>query len=71
MKRIRIGMVIFAALFALPLLRTSAQIQIPKEAPAGFDNQTNGYLTQDEFDAFRTTFDEIEDAARRSWADFQ
>jgi CxxC motif-containing protein (DUF1111 family) len=63
MKRMKIGMVIFAALIALPLLRTSAQIQIPKEAPAGFDNQTNGYLTQDDFDAFRSTFDETEDAA--------
>ena len=63
MKRIRIGLVIVAALLVLPLLRTSAQIRIPQEAPAGFDNQTNGYLTQDKFDDFRATFEEVEDAA--------
>jgi hypothetical protein len=30
----------------MPLLQTSAQVRIPDEAPAGFDNQTNGFLSQ-------------------------
>jgi CxxC motif-containing protein (DUF1111 family) len=33
------------------------------EAPAGFDNQTNGFLTQAEFDAARDIFDEREGIA--------
>ena len=61
MKRIRLGLGIFAALLVLPLLRTSAQNQNPQEAPAGFDNQTNGFLSQADFDAARDTFDEIDD----------
>ena len=32
----------------------------PTEAPAGFDNQTNGFEPQDAFDADRDTFDEVE-----------
>src|SRR4051812_47775594 len=63
MKPITISLVILAALLVVPLLPTSAQMQIPHEAPAGFDNETNGYLTQDKFDAFRDTFEEVEDAA--------
>jgi hypothetical protein len=30
----------------MPLLQTSAQVRIPDEASAGFDNQTNGFLGQ-------------------------
>ena len=33
------------------------------EAPAGFDNRTNGLVTQLEFDALRATFEEREDIA--------
>lgn len=33
------------------------------EAPTGFDNLTNGYTTQDVFDANRKTFDEVENVA--------
>src|SRR5262249_15949606 len=61
MKRcIKAGILIFSALSVLPLLQTSAQIQSPQEAPAGFDNQTNGYLSQKQFDDFRETFEEVE-----------
>jgi CxxC motif-containing protein (DUF1111 family) len=63
MKRIRNGMLIFTALLVLPLLRTSAQIHFPREAPAGFDNQTNGYLTQADFDDFQSAFNEVETPA--------
>src|SRR5262245_45702838 len=63
MKRIRKGMVIFAAaLLVLPLLRTSAQNQLPMEAPAAFDNLTNGHISQDDFDDFRDEFEEEEEA---------
>jgi CxxC motif-containing protein (DUF1111 family) len=63
MKRIRKGMVIFAALLVLPLLRTSAQQnQIPSEAPAGFDNQTNGHISQADFDDDRDEFEQVENA---------
>jgi CxxC motif-containing protein (DUF1111 family) len=34
------------------------------EAPTGFDNQTNGLITQAEFDAARATFEERDDVAK-------
>jgi CxxC motif-containing protein (DUF1111 family) len=34
------------------------------EAPAGFDNQTNGLITQTDFDAARATFEERDDIAK-------
>src|SRR5437773_11797303 len=33
------------------------------EAPAGFDNQTNGFLTQVDYDAARATFEERDEIA--------
>src|SRR6185436_16198725 len=63
MKRyIRISM-IFVALSVLPFMQTSAQFQFPNEAPAGFDNKTNGFVNQTEFDDLLDTFSEVEDAA--------
>jgi CxxC motif-containing protein (DUF1111 family) len=61
-KRFRIGMVSFTLLFVMPLLlRTSAQSSLPQEAPAGFDNETNGLISQAAFNAARDVFDEVED----------
>ena len=58
MKRIRKGLVIFAALLVLPLLRTSAQqIQIPSEAPAGSDNRTNGHISQADYEKISAHLD--------------
>ena len=37
-----------------------AWTQSPTEAPVGFDDVTNGFTTQDEFNADRGTFDELE-----------
>jgi CxxC motif-containing protein (DUF1111 family) len=37
------------------------QSQSPTEAPTGFDNQTNGFVTQAEFDIARADFDEREE----------
>jgi CxxC motif-containing protein (DUF1111 family) len=34
------------------------------EAPAGFDNKTNGFLSQTEFDAVRAVFEERDDIAK-------
>jgi len=36
------------------------QASAPTEAPAGFDNQTNGYVTQPDFDLARASFEERE-----------
>ena len=35
----------------------------PMEAPAGFDNLTNGFLTQPDFDAAKATFEERDEIA--------
>lgn len=45
-----------AALLTLP----AASSGPPTEAPAGFDNQTNGFLSQADFDAVREIFEERE-----------
>ena len=52
---------LFLALIALPAALTYVtQNQPATEAPAGFDNQTNGFAPQDQFDADRATFNERE-----------
>ena len=47
---------LFAAAVALPI----AFAQSVTEAPAGFDDVTNGFTTQEQFDADRDVFDEDE-----------
>jgi CxxC motif-containing protein (DUF1111 family) len=53
--------------FALtvPLLASAALLPVafsdPQEAPTGFDNETNGFLTQTRFDEVREIFDEQEE----------
>jgi CxxC motif-containing protein (DUF1111 family) len=47
---------LFFAATALPVAWT----QSPAEAPAGFDDVTNGFTTQEQFDADRDVFDEDE-----------
>ena len=61
-RYIKVSM-LFVVLSALPLMQTSAQFQLPNEAPAGFDNKTNGFVNQTEFDELLDTFSEVEDAA--------
>src|SRR5438067_1408630 len=66
MNSIRVASVIFTSLFVVPLLVITGQDNFRNkpdrsgstEAPAGFDNQTNGYLSQELFDDFRSTFEE-------------
>ena len=52
----------FAAAFVLPTVFTNT-VSGQTEAPAGFDNLTNGMVAQATFDADRDTFDEIEQIA--------
>jgi CxxC motif-containing protein (DUF1111 family) len=42
---------------------TGATSNAVTEAPTGFDNLTNGFSTQADFDAARDTFEEVDDAA--------
>ena len=43
--------------------RSAAAVAAPTEAPAGFDNLTNGFVTQASFDGSRETFEEREGIA--------
>ena len=52
---------IFAAVLGIPAADTSAvENQSAIEAPTGFDDQSNGFVLQDQFDADRATFEERE-----------
>ena len=52
---------IFAAVLGIPAADTSAvENQSATEAPTGFDDQTNGFVLQDQFDADKATFEERE-----------
>src|SRR5215831_13063068 len=64
---IKLGIVIVMMsimLVMLPILQKPAQSQSgAPEAPAGFDNLTNGHISQGDFDASRATFEEEEEVA--------
>src|ERR1044072_7927054 len=52
-------LLMFAAALLLPVTFTSAtQDQPATEAPTGFDNKTNGLVSQGQFDADKEVFDE-------------
>ena len=56
---------ILSSLFVIPLLMTAKEssTRVPddaREAPAGFDDETNGYISQKSYDDFRATFNEVE-----------
>ena len=52
---------VFAAALGLPAADTSAvENQSATEAPTGFDDQTNGFVLQDQFEADKATFEERE-----------
>jgi CxxC motif-containing protein (DUF1111 family) len=55
-----------AAVLSTPVTgqqRSAAAVAAPTEAPAGFDNRTNGFVTQASFDGSRETFEEREGIA--------
>ncbi len=54
----------FAAAFVLPAVFTRNASQAATEAPAGFDNLTNGHITQAEFDVTKAVFEERDDIAK-------
>src|SRR5262249_40378121 len=66
-RSIKLGIVIATVsilLVMLPSVQKPAQSQSgATEAPAGFDNLTNGHINQADFDTFRTTFEEVETIA--------
>jgi CxxC motif-containing protein (DUF1111 family) len=56
---------ILSSLFVIPLLMAARESSNPAkddaaEAPAGFDDETNGYISQKSYDDFRATFNEVE-----------
>ena len=51
---------IVIAIVSWSLLPSDAQVKQPTEAPTGFDNQTNGAISQAEFDAALDNFSEVE-----------
>src|SRR5437588_2745004 len=70
------ALVFFAMAMVLPQAFTSAgergspnqsasdvQAQAPTEAPTGFDNQTNGFVSQSQFEADEAVFNEREEIA--------
>ncbi|MFL6210622.1 MAG: di-heme oxidoredictase family protein [Pyrinomonadaceae bacterium] len=54
----------FAAAFVLPAVFTRNASQAATEAPAGFDNLTNGHTNQADFDANLAVFEERDDIAK-------
>jgi CxxC motif-containing protein (DUF1111 family) len=54
----------FAAAFVLPAVFTRNASQAATEAPAGFDNLTNGHLSQADFNATMAVFEERDDIAK-------
>ncbi len=54
-----ISLLLFTAGLLMPVAFTSTmQDQTPAEAPTGFNNQSNGLVSQEQFDADRAVFDE-------------
>jgi CxxC motif-containing protein (DUF1111 family) len=54
---------LFITVFAISILMTgTVQSQGATEAPAGFDNQTNGFVLQPQFDADKLVFEERDEA---------
>src|SRR5262245_49141971 len=65
-RSMKVAIVVVASmsmmLVMLPALQKPAQSQSgAPEAPSGFDNLTNGHISQADFDAFRETFEEVEE----------
>ncbi|PYP89171.1 MAG: hypothetical protein DMF61_04170 [Blastocatellia bacterium AA13] len=56
-------LLLFAAVLAVPAITRSVQGQAATEAPAGFDNLTNGATDQATFDANKDLFEEVEQIA--------
>src|SRR5712692_6283433 len=66
MKTLKISaLLLFAAALVLPFAFTrSVEGQAATEAPRGFDNVPNGFVTQAVFDADKLVFEERDDIAK-------
>ena len=66
MKILKLSVVTFfvVALALSTASRFGVRSQSATEAPAGFDNLTNGFLSQATMDADRTTFEERDDISK-------
>src|SRR5882724_13483100 len=66
MKRPNTIVLVLVAASASYLTAFSLAAQTPSatEAPTGFDNVTNGFTTQEQFDADRATFEERDDISK-------
>src|ERR1043166_6773680 len=62
-RRIVLAMTTATAVFVMTCTY-AIEGQTATEAPAGFDNKTNGLLSQTDFDAARATFEERDDIAK-------
>ncbi len=62
MRRFALFVCVFAAVMFVPAAQAQWPIPAP-EAPTGFDGKTNGFLTQGEFDAARSVFENREKLA--------
>lgn len=67
MKSLKIVLLVTFAFACCAILTSKASVQgqasAPTEAPAAFDNQTNGFTTQAEFDENKEEFDGVEEIA--------
>jgi len=64
MRTLKISvLLLFAAALVLPFAFTSSVEGQNNEAPRGFDNQTNGFQTQTQFDLDKVTFEEVDEIA--------
>ena len=57
-------LVLATTVFAGTLTMALQGASVPPEAPTGFDNLTNGFLSQDQFDAAKETFEERDEIAK-------
>lgn len=64
MKVFKVFVVVFFAVLILPVMFTKPAHGDNSEAPTGFDNQTNGFLTQSDFNAAKDVFEERDDISK-------
>src|SRR5262249_9521413 len=63
MRMLKISMLVLFAIGISSPLFMSNSVYSQAEAPTGFDNLTNGFTTQAQFDADRATFEERDEIA--------
>jgi CxxC motif-containing protein (DUF1111 family) len=64
MKIFKVFFIVFFAAFTLPIFFIKSAHGDNAEAPTGFDNQTNGFISQADFDSTKAVFEERDDIAK-------